>query len=459
MESFARPMRDYLDELSWFVRASELRLLHVRTTADLRPTAVRLAAAQELHPANTSPWFVLEDPFTAEDPGWLARLERLRAQHVARRERFAEEGEHLPELRARPAASQPLAAFGAQLGQLLQARAPWHQGLVVVLAPTRVEPSHAPLDDLRTLLDSPSLAAVRWVLIEPAPAQLDALAAALGEHLALRFDYRVDDDEAQRDLARLLDAAEQAPPDVSGPARVGAAWPAGASPPPRKNHPPADPEAIDALLRQEGITLPLAGARGAELSRSVLRAAQALRRKQVAEAVRHQARARDLCVEADLPREAVLMELVLGAYLLAANEPGRAAEVYRSASDRAERAGLPDLGAQAHIALGALHVRAGQRADAAVAYARGAELAHEARSAILTIEALRLAGQAQLDLRNEGEALRLWTSAIEVAGAAQPAEAKASSAAEVARALAALLGKRGLRDKAAALVERSRSLE
>jgi len=153
------------------------------------------------------------------------------------------------------------------------------------------------------------------------------------------------------------------------------------------------------------------------------------------------------------------MELVLGAYLLAAQNPGSAARTYAAASERAERAGLPDLGAQAQLALGALHLRAGQRAEAAVAYARGAALARESGSAILTIEALRLAGQSQLDIGNEGEALRLWTAALETANAAPAAEVKASSAAEVARALAAAFRKRGLGDRAADIEERSRDLE
>ena len=458
MESLARPIRELADALSWFVRARELRMLHVRTSADLRATALRLAAAQELHPENRSPFVVLEDASTATSDGWLERLERLRSQHAARKARMKQEGEPLPDLPERPAATEPLAAFGAQLAQLLQARADWHDGLVVVLAPTRVERPAAMVDALRALLGTGALGAVRWILIEVEPPPLEPVALQLGEQ-AMRLIFLADEAEAQRDLARMLDAAEAAPPDVSGPARVGAAWPPGVSPPPRRDRPPADPETIDALLLQEGISLPLAGTRGTQLSRAVMRAAQAMRRGQPINAVEHQARARDLCIEAALPREATLMELVLGAYLLAAQNPGSAARTYAAASERAERAGLPDLGAQAQLALGALHLRAGQRAEAAVAYARGAALARESGSAILTIEALRLAGQSQLDIGNEGEALRLWTAALETANAAPAAEVKASSAAEVARALAAAFRKRGLGDRAADIEERSRDLE
>lgn len=477
MESFARSIRELTDTLSWFVRARENRVLHVRTSHDLRVTALRLAAAQELHPENRSPWVLLEDPSTADSDGWLARVERLREQHASRRERMAEEDEHLPELPDRPTALEPLAAFGAQLVQLLDTRADWHEGLVVVFAPTRVERPRALCDALRSLLDARGLDAVRWVLIDPEPDALEPVAAHVGEQ-AMRAAFLVDEAEAQRDLAAMLDAAENAPADISGPARVGAAWPSGVSPPPRPDRPPADPEMIDELLRKEGIDLPLAGSRGTELGRAVLRGAQALRRGEAAEAVQHQARACSICIESGLAREATIMQLVLGAYLTAAGDPGRAMRTYATASEQAERAGLPDLGTQAQLALGALHLRAGDRPEAAVAYARGAALAQKAGSVILRIEALRLAGQAQLDLGNEEEAMHLWTAALEAAeatlsqaaaaapapptaGMAAPsaAEVKVSSAAEVARSLAALFRKRGLREEAAALDERSRELE
>jgi hypothetical protein len=304
MESFARLVRDLSDTISWFVRAREIRVFHARTTADLRTTALRLIASGELHADNRSPWVVLEDPATAGDAdnGWASRLERLRALHDARRARMAEEGEALPELPERPAAGGPLAAFGAQLAQILSARASWHEGLVVVLAPTRVDRPAALLDDLRTLVQSPSLAAVRWIIVDPDPAPLAPIASRPGVGRFLLFDARVDEAEAARDLDRMLDAASMAPPDISGPARVGAAWPAGVSPPPRRDRPPADPATVEALLRQEGISLPLAGARGTELARAVMRGAQAMRRGEASAAVDLQTRARDLCVEAGLGR-------------------------------------------------------------------------------------------------------------------------------------------------------------
>ncbi|EYF08102.1 hypothetical protein [Chondromyces apiculatus] len=459
MESYARPLRELADALSWFVRARELRVLHVRTTADLRATSLRLVAAQELHPENRSPWVVLEDPSTATSEGWLERLERLRTQHAVRRERMAQEGEALPDLPPRPAAAEPFAAFGAQLVQLLQAKASWHEGIVVVFAPSRIEHPRPLLDALCALLDAPALAAVRWAVVEPEPSLLDPLAAHVGEQRSMCVVCHVDEDEAQAELAQRIDAAEQIPAGISGPARVGAAWPPGISPPTRRDRPLVHPAEIDALLEKEGVDLPLAGTAGVELGHAVLRGAQALRRGDPVEAVQHQARARDICVNARLPRETILMNLVLGAYLLAAGDAGRATRTYAAASELAENEAVLDLAAQAQLALGAIHLRAGERADAAVAYARAAALARNAGITILAIEALRLAGQAQLDLGNRDEASRLWTAALDAAEHAPPEEAKVTSAAEVARSLAALLRDRGRHAEAHALEARSWDFE
>lgn len=466
MESFAQPLRAFIDDLSWFVRARELHILHVRTSPDLRATALRLAAAQELHPENRSPWIVLEDSSTEENNGWLARTERLRAQHRERRARMAEEGETLPDLPEQPAPPDPLAAFGATLAELLAAKASFHEGLVVVLAPIRIEHPPAFCDALRALYTIGTLRGVRWVLLDSdsETSALDPVAALAGD-AAMRSIFVVDNTDAQSDLTQLIEAAERAPADISGAAKAGAAWPAGMSPPERVNRPRADQDAIDAILQKEGVHLPLAGARGTELARVVSRGAQALRAGHEIEAVEHQARARDLCVEADLPREATLMELVLGAYLLAAGDPEHAAPTYLSAADRAARTGSPDLGAQAQLALGMLHLRKGEQAEAALAYAHSAELARQAGSTILTIEALRLAGQTQLDMNHEEEAIRLFTAALELCKATPDAprpataEVNASSAAEVANALGALLRKRSLNDRATALDEHRRGLE
>lgn len=220
-----------------------------------------------------------------------------------------------------------------------------------------------------------------------------------------------------------------------------------------------DPEAVEALLREEGVTMPLASVHGTALSRVVLRAAQALRRGQTLQAVEQQARARDMCLELGLAREGVLMELLLGAYVVHAGDVKLAAETYQSASARAEQSGLGDLGAQAQMALGALFLLRSQKDEAATAYTKSALFARDAQSALLAVEGFRLAGQMRMELGDEERAVDLWRRALDVAHAAPAVEAKASSASEAARALAALYRKRGLMEQALEVERQSRDFE
>jgi hypothetical protein len=272
MESFAKPIRDLSDALSWFIRVRELRLAYVATSPELRGAVLRIARSKEAYADNASPFVQLEDPFTRANEGWLERVERLREQHEARRKRMAEEGQVLPALLERPAVTDPFAAFGAQLVQLLALRAAGTDGLVVIMAPARVELPALYCERLTRLLDPPDLAAVRWIIIDSSP-PLDSLIQHLGQR-AMAIECRVDPDEAQRELEHMLSAAENAAMEISGPARVGAAWPRGVSPPPRPDRPSANPEEIDKALRAEGFDLPLAGRVGVELARAVLRGAQ-----------------------------------------------------------------------------------------------------------------------------------------------------------------------------------------
>jgi len=183
-----------------------------------------------------------------------------------------------------------------------------------------------------------------------------------------------------------------------------------------------------------------------------------MRRGDARASVEHQARARDICVEAGLPRETTLMQLVLGAYLVAANDMRLAAKTYGDASTYGEQNGLKDLAAQAELALGALHLRERHHEEAYVAYLRAANLAKDAGMNLIAIEALRLAGQIRAEAGNEEKAMELWAKAIEIAENVPPAEARASSAAEAARGIAMIGRKRGLGEQARRFEEKSREL-
>lgn len=450
MESFARPLRALQDALAYFVRARELRVLHVLTDGDLRVAALTLASAAELLPDNSDAFVTLEDAFTAADEGWTSRAARLRERHALRRQKMAEEGRALPELPPPPTGLLPAAAFAAQLRQIAETRADWISGVVVVLAPTRVDDARAWADAVRALVESPALRDVRWILVEVESNSLAPLLERMGES-ALRVTCRIDDEASRKDLAQMLDAAASSA-GASGPARIGAAWPRGVRPPPRPGRPDLSPEQAQVQLEAMGVSLPpMAGALGSELTRRVLLAAQAMRDQRGAEGVRLQREARDLCLRAALVREAVLMEIVLGAYLVQLGQRPAALEAYGAAARRAREHQFADLAAQAHMGAGAVLLVERERERAAAEYAKAGAAAREGGATLLAIEGFRMAGQVLLEAGREQQAAQAFREALALAEAAPPPEARASSAPEAARALAAVCRRRGLETQACAL--------
>ena len=95
MDSWNEPLERLGDEVAWSARAKELRLLWVRTSAELRDPALQLIAGAEYHPDNYSPLLFCEDAAEGEELGWAERAERLRQDHQGRSKAFAEEGTEL----------------------------------------------------------------------------------------------------------------------------------------------------------------------------------------------------------------------------------------------------------------------------------------------------------------------------------------------------------------------------
>jgi tetratricopeptide (TPR) repeat protein len=240
---------------------------------------------------------------------------------------------------------------------------------------------------------------------------------------------------------------------------VGAAWPRDVVPPPRKGEPSRHPDDVAEAAAAAGVAPALVDGTTERIGRNVMRAALALRAGNGPEAVRLQREARDLCLEALLVREAVTMELILGTYLVQLGHPLRAEEVYLEAAARAREAELGELAAQAWLALGALHLGLKRSDRAAAAYAEAGMIARDAEASILAIEAFRMTGQVALDAGLETQAVESWRTAIEIAQAEEAGVVKASSAAEVARALAAVCRRHGLDAQADALEDQSRRIE
>jgi tetratricopeptide (TPR) repeat protein len=459
MEAYAKALRDLVSAVSWFVRAKEVRLLDVAVASDMRSAALQVIAGAEYLADNRSPFAPLEDGFEPRRDGWRERAERLRVQHEERRRGMEKEGHALPALPPRPEAASDLAAFGAQVRQVLDAASTAGlEGLVVVLAPARLDGREAWGEAVAQLVGTSGLAGVRWIVVDVGEPALAALASSLGDR-AMVHRCEVDEAAARRDLAEMLDAARAAPPGAPSHALLGAAWPRGVTPPPRRKRrdaagPPVDAEKI------VGPAIALAGPAGPELRARILGAALAVREGRGPEAVRLQREARDLCLDAGLTREGTILEVVLGSYLVRFEDPALAREAYEAAAARAEAAGHRDLAAQAHLGLGALHL-VGRAPDRALeAYSRAAEHATAAGGlALVAIEAFRLAGQVASDMGRPEIAAQAWRASVDAAARAAPVEAQASGAAEAARALAQHLRHRGQAAAADALLDQARRFE
>jgi hypothetical protein len=461
MESIAQPLRRLVESVQWFAVAREIRLLHVTTTPALRLAVLEHVAAGEHHPDNRSPFFVLESPTDRSDDGWADRAEELRADYAELRATLAQAGEaiQLPEPWAPHPGSSPLVAFGAELGEALRRLPAPLDGLMLVLAPVWVHDPPRFADGVRALLSVAGLERVRLVVVEGDGATCARLADSLGPQ-AERVDARIDEQTARADMAELLAAMAAAPAGASGAQLTGAAGPAVAPPPRPRAPPPLSPAEREQHAVELGVPPALLDPAVPQAIRvKVLTAAQALREGDAPRAVATQREARDLCLGAGLVREATVMELVLGGFVLQAGQPAQALEVFQEARRRAEAAGLPALAAQAQLSTGSVLLALKREDEAALAYARAGRMGTKLDSPALAVEAFRLCGQLRAAAGWPRQAALAWNRALEVAGEGSPEEQRASSAPEVARQLAALCREYDLDPQADGLEAQADALE
>ena len=458
MESIAAPLRRLQEEGSWFARARDVRLLHVRTDATMRGAVIDQVMALEHHADNRALFYRFDDPFAGADRGWPARVQRLADQHAEKIASVAPAGIVVQPLGGAGASPEPTAGgFSALLFQIRPLLGPPLEGAVVVLTPAQIEDGALFHQELSALVAAPQLAHVRWIVVEADGNAAGALGQALGPR-ALDCDCLVDEAQQQKDLAAGGAAAVSDPPVVL-PVELGwrapGAMPDVAAPPRRdRGRLPTDDE-----LRAAGLSPKFVKGGGEQLKKLILGAALAMRQSRHPDAVTLQARAAALCAEMEMPREQILNVTILGGYLLAASERPHAREAYTKARDLAAAGGFDDLIAQTELALGMLDAVDRLPAEAAGHYAAAGQHAEKADIAPLAIECWRMAGQLALDAHLETGAVDCWKRALALADPLQPELAKLTSAAEVARALAAVCRKRGLIAQADSLDRRSAQIE
>jgi hypothetical protein len=452
------------EDLTWFIKCPEIRVLHIATGATERPVVVHQLALTEGHGHNRSPFFVLEDARTSSDDGWLARAERVAVIHEARRKAMAGEGHELPALAPLVHGGDALSAMGWQLQQCLAAQqsVPILEGLVVVLAPTALAGPMAFAEEILSLLRAPSLRGVRFVVVEVGRESVGTLADVLREQ-AMFVECAVDPADYRREQAEILAACAAAPPGASPEVSTGGAGPKGVVAPPRHGKPPRDaalsPAATELLTEELGPAASLIGAVGALLRQRILGAALAMQEGEAGRAVALQAEACTQCLDAGLVRFGCILELILGGYLLHAGDPARAQLAFETAAARAEAHALPDVAAQAHLGLGAVLVVRGNLDAAAQRYAHAGELAMGVGERLLAIEAYRTAGQVALRAGAEAAAVTAWRRALVAASEAPPEALALSSAPVVARALAKVMQDRASFEAAQSLLDQADEYE
>lgn len=434
------------DVVQRFVRSEGLRLLCIEVDARLRAAAITVAMAAEHLADNRSPLLALDLPGCQDvDAAWEQATDTLRQVHDDMRAA----GAPLMPLAERPMRAQGSASLAAQLLQCLgTVRAP-ASGLLYlwVPAPSNVDPAW--LRRVGETVGNARLAAAKFIVMLPNAPEIAPWFATLHGTIGMHHRCAIDEARAVAELAAEIDA------EARWGANVGGAWPSAERPPIRRwlataSPPSPRPAATGSTVASaaEPSSPPAANDAGpiehdldTRLRLHIKRAALASRRGDGPEAVREQAAARDLCVEADRTREAVDMELVLGAYLVQLGQSSLAVDAFTQAAVRASGAGLWGLAAQGHLAAAATHERTDAPAPALAAHRHAIAAAREGHEIALVFRAYWEASRVALRLDLDYDAVALLGDAFVFSESLEPAAMRGTQAKDVIGELSRLLGR------------------
>lgn len=446
--SLSQPLEQLADAVQRFVRCEGLRLLCVEVDPRLRAAAVSVAMAAEHLADNRSPLVALDLPACEDvDASWEQATDTLRQVH----ESLRAAGAPLAPLAERPMRAQGSASLAAQLLQCLgTVRAP-AQGLLYlwVPVPSVVDPMW--LRRVGETVGNARLAAAKFIVLLPPSAEIEPWIATLEPASSMHHVCAVDEARATAELDAEIDAESRLGPGIGG------AWPASARPPKRRwlaPRSPTPPPSIDAGTHESAAAAADAeaatAANDAEASSAdldarlrlhVKRAALASRRGDGPEAVGQQAAARDLCIAAARTREAVDMELVLGAYLVQLGQSALAVAAFTQAAARASAAGLWGLAAQGHLAAAATHDRTDAPTPALAAYRHAIAAAVEGHEVALVFRAYWEASRVALRLELDYDAVALLGDAFVYSESLAPDAMRGTRARDVIAELSRLLGR------------------
>jgi len=452
MRAMREPLERLLEDFHFFLNATDVRAMHVRAQTEVLAAVVGALAACEHRESSPSPILTLLSPSNAPDHGWAERTRELLDEHKDLRDAVLQAELELPVVRG--STQTGLAGFGAMLATVAQSiRAPL-EGVILLLVPGAGAEGLS--KDLKALLEAKPLASVRWVIVED-DVQLRPAIEALGTDASLTADVIPDQAKVAAELQELADNAAAAPSGAQGLAAMGFAGPGIA--PPRRPHegPETPPEVLAQVAVEQGVAAALTNpALMHKLRVSVLQASAAMAARDLPKALGLFREARDLCAANDLPREAVVYEMTMGAICIPSNL-SMACDLFRSAHTRAMAKELRPLAARAAMGHGGALAASKRFINAAEAYCLAGSLAGT-EDRITAIDAYRMAGQLYASERRLSDASSTWKLALNLAEGATPIEQMGSTAPDVALALAELCSRNGLTAQAESLRRQAAAL-
>jgi tetratricopeptide (TPR) repeat protein len=411
LTSVQRPLQDLADVMQRFVRG-EARLLCVETQPRMRAASIQVLRAAEHLADNRRPLLTVELTSARDaDSTWEAATDELRRVHTELREH----GSPLAAITGRPLRTQGSANFAAQALQCLgTVRAP-ASGLLLLIIPPPSGVEAAWLVRLGEAIRNHRLADARFIVVLTTSPSIAEWIASFEAGTCVHQTCAIDERRATDELAGSIEVEERMGPGFTG------AWPRGVRPPGRRESAAPDP--------------------AKSLRVQVKRAALAMREDDGPEAIRRQAAARDLCLEHGRIRDAIAMELVLGAYMLQLGQHPLAITAFDKAARSAHESEHWDLEAQGHLAAASTHDAAGDPTAALASYRHAIEAARRADDPRLLFTAYWEAGQVALRLGLEIDCIALWGDAFADAQARDATRLRGTRAKDVTLELAKLLAR------------------
>ena len=410
--------RAFIDDAERVWRAGKSRVLRATAPEADRGALVKVLRRMEWSPGNRRPLFLYDAPFGDPD-AWCEGLgASLRRDYEAVREGARAEGVTLAELAA-PVPSRRAAEQATTDARAIATRLKGYlDGATVALVPSEVESREA----WRAVASAwargelpPELRVIVW---DPPDGPL---AEIIPDAAAARF--ALDRDALLAHLARLDEPS-------AGPAL-----------PPRR-------PTLTATQRAEyertlGRKIPSEDA-ARSLRRHLLEGAQKVSRQDWTGAAADYRAARSLCAADGLDAEEAGVLLALAGVSASVGDREQALEAYGQAARISVAHARWTVATQAWLGAAALFLALGDAARAAETYEAAADTAGRAQSAVLRIDALRLAGTCHAARGDDAGAIRCWGAAVETGTGTTGAERGVSTFTQAAEALAHALTRQGL---------------